>query len=103
MKSIPSRATALALIAGIAGAGVAVSVSAQSSRNAAAEASYLSAGDVERQALAEGIVSVREIELEGRLAEVEGRDADQRKVKLVIDRQTGEVLKRKVKAPRAGR
>ena len=103
MNSISSRTGALALAFGIVGACAVVSATAQPQRDATSEAGYLNAGDVERQALAQGIVTVREIELEGRLAEVEGRDANQNKVKLVVDRQTGEVLKRKTKTPKAGR
>jgi hypothetical protein len=56
----------------------------------------LNMAEVEQRAASEGIV-VTEIEMENRLAEVEGRDAQQRKVELVIDRKTGEVLQRKTR------
>lgn len=68
--------------------------SAQTAR--ASSAGLLSIAEIERRATAEGLV-VTEIEVENRLAEVEGRDSQQRKVKLVIDRRTGEVLQRKTK------
>ena len=68
--------------------------SAQTAR--ASSAGFLNIAEIERRATSEGI-AVTEIELENRLAEVEGRDAQQRKVKLVIDRRTGEVLQRKTK------
>ena len=70
---------------------------AQATRTSSA--SLLGAGEIERRAKAEGIV-VTEIDMKTRLAEVEGYDAQSRKVELVIDRQTGEVLERKVKARR---
>lgn len=92
---------ALTMGAGLAAASVVASAQ-QTGRSAAPNGSYLSAGDVERRAVAEGVAVITEIELEDRLAEVEGRDAQQRKVELVIDRRTGEVLQRKVKQARFG-
>ncbi|TWT21446.1 PepSY domain-containing protein [Luteimonas marina] len=88
------------------GAGLVISSMAvfaqQTGRTPATNNAYMSAGDVERRAIAEGVSVITEIELEDRLAEVEGRDAQQRKVELVIDRRTGEVLQRKVKQARFG-
>jgi len=51
---------------------------------------------LEQIGIREGL-TVTEIESKQRLAEVEGYDAESRKVKLVIDRQTGEILSRRVK------
>lgn len=87
--------TALALAAATAGlVSIPGQASAQTAR--ASTAGLLNMAEIERRATAEGIV-VTEIETENRLAEVEGRDAQQRKVELVIDRKTGEVLQRKTK------
>ena len=88
--------TALALATATVGlASVPGQAIAQAAR--ASTAGLLNLAEIERRAAAEGIVAVTEIELENRLAEVEGRDAQQRKVELVIDRKTGEVLQRKTK------
>lgn len=57
----------------------------------------IGSADLEQRARAQGITTVKEIEFEGRLAEVEGRDAQGRKVEIVFDRSTGEVLSHKVK------
>jgi hypothetical protein len=87
--------TALVLAAATVGlASVPGQAIAQAARVSAA--GLLNMAEIERRAISEGIV-VTEIELENRLAEVEGRDAQQRKVELVIDRKTGEVLQRKTK------
>lgn len=66
---------------------------------AAAPAGMLSLDEIESRATAEG-VQVKDIEVQDRLVEVEGRDASAQKVKLVYDRKTGEVLSREVKAPK---
>ncbi len=87
--------TALALATATAGlVSIPGTASAQTAR--ASTAGLLNMAEIERRATAEGIV-VTEIEIENRLAEVEGRDAQQRKVELVIDRKTGEILQRKTK------
>jgi len=52
--------------------------------------------ELEQIGISEGL-TVTEIENKQRLAEVEGYDAQSRKVKLIVDRQTGEILSRKVK------
>ncbi|MBN8791661.1 MAG: PepSY domain-containing protein [Stenotrophomonas nitritireducens] len=65
----------------------------------AANPGLLGIAELERRATGEGL-TVTEIEAKDRLAEVEGYDAQSRKVKLVIDRKTGEVLERKVKQRR---
>lgn len=92
----------LALAAASLGA-AAPPATAQSAAPAAraSSANLLGAGEIERKAKAEGIV-VTEIDMKTRLAEVEGYDSQSRKVELVIDRQTGEVLERKVKTRRHG-
>ncbi|RZA10809.1 MAG: PepSY domain-containing protein [Proteobacteria bacterium] len=90
-----------ALLLAVTAAGLASipnTASAQAGR-AGTSGSLLSIGEVERRATAAGL-AVTEIELEDRLAEVEGRDSQQRKVKLVIDRHTGEILQRKTKEPK---
>jgi len=52
--------------------------------------------ELEQIGIKEGL-TVTEIESKQRLAEVEGYDAQSRKVKLIVDRQTGEILSRRVK------
>ena len=103
MKTDRLKTSGLALLMG---AGLVISSMAvfaqQTGRTSTANNAYMGAGDVERRAISEGVSVITEIELEDRLAEVEGRDAQQRKVELVIDRRTGEVLQRKVKQARFG-
>ena len=55
----------------------------------------LSLGDIETRLTAQGI-KIREIELKDLVVEVEGRDANGRKVELLIDRRTGETLSQKL-------
>lgn len=90
---------ALAL-AGLMALGGTAIVSAQtapaSPSTAQAAATTLSLGDIESKMNAQGI-TIKEIEVEGLLAEVEGHDAQGRKVELTLDRRSGEVLSRKVK------
>ena len=40
-------------------------------------------------------IRVTELEVRDRLVEVEGRDASNREVELVVDRRTGEILSRR--------
>lgn len=54
----------------------------------------LSLGEIESRLTAQGI-TIREVELRDRVVEVEGRDAQGRKVELLIDRRTGEILSNK--------
>jgi hypothetical protein len=54
----------------------------------------LSLGDLEQRMVAQGI-TIKEIELKQLVAEIEGKDAQGRKVELVVDRRSGEVLARK--------
>ncbi|HKS58375.1 MAG TPA: PepSY domain-containing protein [Steroidobacteraceae bacterium] len=58
-------------------------------------ASPLSLGDLESRMTAQGI-TIREIELRDHVAEIEGRDAQGRKIELLVDRRSGEILSRKV-------
>lgn len=62
---------------------------------AAATANVLSLGEIESRLTAQGI-TIREIELRDLVAEVEGRDAQGRKVELLLDRRSGEILSRKL-------
>lgn len=66
----------------------------------AAAGTLVSLDEIERRATAEGL-QVRDIELRDLLVEVKGRDANGKKVELVIDRRSGEVLSREEKAPKA--
>jgi len=67
-----------------------------------APSNWLGMAELEQRGISEGI-TVTEIETKQRLAEVEGYDAQSRKVKLVIDRQTGEILSKRVKEPKLRR
>mgnify|MGYP000846925555 CR=1 FL=1 len=63
--------------------------------NAAAPAAKtMSLDAVEKRAAALG-VRAHEIEVKGAAVKVEGRDAQNREVELLIDRRTGEVLDRR--------
>lgn len=87
-----------------AGAAVAASVlilampvaalSAEPHPDPAAGVETLSLAEIESRLQAQGI-SVEEMEAEGLLVEVEGRDAEGREIELKIDRRNGEVLARK--------
>jgi|GEM_PF-1010974 len=63
------------------------------------QANWRGMAELEQIGISEGL-TVTEIESKQRLAEVEGYDAQSRKVKLIVDRQTGEVLSRRVKERR---
>ena len=58
-------------------------------------AAPLSLGDLESRMTAQGI-TIREIELRDHVAEIEGRDAQGRKIELLVDRRSGEILSRKL-------
>ena len=62
---------------------------------ATAPAGVLSLGDIESRLTAQGI-KIRELELRDLVVEVEGRDAQGRKVELLVDRRTGEILSQKL-------
>jgi hypothetical protein len=70
----------------------AVALSAQPDPAAGVET--LSLAEIESRLQAQGI-RVEELEVEGLLVEVEGRDAEGREIELKIDRRNGEVLARK--------
>jgi hypothetical protein len=57
-------------------------------------APLLGLGELESRMTAQGI-TIREIELRDRVAEIEGRDAQGRKVELLVDRRSGEILSQK--------
>ncbi|MGH8178353.1 MAG: PepSY domain-containing protein [Steroidobacter sp.] len=54
----------------------------------------LSVAELESRVQAQGI-KLTEMEIEGLLLEVEGRDAEGREVELVLDRRTGEILSKR--------
>lgn len=68
---------------------------AQQASAPAAPANVLSLGDIESRLTAQGI-KIREIELRDLVVEVEGRDAQGRKVELLVDRRSGEILSQKL-------
>jgi multidrug efflux pump subunit AcrA (membrane-fusion protein) len=96
----PTRAIRTALlIAAMATAGGLSLAFAQTESPAksavAVPATVLSLGEIESRLTAQG-VTIREIEIRDLLAEVEGRDASGKKIKMVIDRRTGETLSHKI-------
>lgn len=80
---LPIAAACLLSFAGLAGA-----------QTPAQTSTLLGLGEIESRMSAQGI-TIEEIELRDRVAEVEGRDATGRKVELLLDRRTGEILSRK--------
>ena len=56
---------------------------------------FLSLGEIERRVTATGL-RITEIEVKDRVVEVEGRDASNREVELLVDRRSGEILSRKL-------
>jgi len=60
----------------------------------ATTAKMLGLGEIESRLTAQGI-TIREIELRDVVVEVEGRDAQGRKVELLLDRRSGEILSQK--------
>jgi len=89
-----SKPLAAIITASVLAAGMALA-----QQPATTPSNWLGMAELEKRGISEGI-TVTEIEAKQRLAEVEGYDAQSRKVKLVIDRQTGEVLSRRVKEKR---
>jgi hypothetical protein len=82
------------LLAGVL-ALMSLSAGAQQASTPAAPATVLSLGEIESRLTAEGI-KIEEIELRDSVLEVEGRDAQGRKVELLVDRRNGEILSRKL-------
>lgn len=62
---------------------------------AIAASDVLSLADIETRLTAQGI-KIREIEIKDLVVEVEGRDAQDRKVELLVDRRSGEILSQKL-------
>jgi uncharacterized membrane protein YkoI len=60
---------------------------------AAAGAQRLSIDDVRNMALARGVVTIKEIELDDGIWEVQGRDAGGHKVEMKVDALSGEIVK----------
>lgn len=61
---------------------------------------YVATDQLERAAADEGVVAVRKIKLDGRLAKVSGADAEGNRIKLTVDRKTGETLQYEIKPPK---
>jgi len=80
---LPIAAACLLSFAGVAGA-----------QTPAQTSTLLGLGEIESRMTAQGI-TIKEIELRDRVAEVEGHDANGRKIELLLDRRTGEILSRK--------
>lgn len=59
-----------------------------------AAANLLSLGEIESRLAAQGI-KIKEIEVRDLLLEIEGYDAEGRRIELVVDRRTGETLSHK--------
>lgn len=94
------RSGALAAALGVSLLGLAGFVQAQNAqstpapRTAASSENLLGLGEIESRLSAQGI-TIKEIELRNKLAEIEGYDANGRKIELVLDRRNGETLSQK--------
>jgi hypothetical protein len=75
-------------------AGILALMSLSAGAQQASSPALLSLGDIESRLTAQGI-TIQEIELRDTVVEVEGRDAEGRKVELLVDRRNGEILSRK--------
>jgi uncharacterized membrane protein YkoI len=60
---------------------------------AEAEAQHLTIDDVRNMALDRGVATIKEIELDHGLWEVEGRDAGGHKIEMKVDAASGEIVK----------
>jgi uncharacterized membrane protein YkoI len=60
---------------------------------AGAEAQHLTIDDVRNMALDRGVATIKEIELDHGLWEVEGRDAGGHKIEMKVDAASGEIVK----------
>lgn len=76
------------------GRGATAASSSTQTPAAAPSTSMLSLAELAQRASNEGI-RVEEVEIHGRRLEVEGYDADNREVELVLDRRNGKVLSRR--------
>lgn len=93
-----AKSIALASLLGVSA--LAATASAQAFQEAQiSTAGSMSLDEIERRVSAQGL-NVTEIEVKGLLVEVEGYDAQGRKVKQVLDRRSGEVLSQKIKLPK---
>lgn len=91
-----SRIAALACAVSLAGlaAQAQTPTTPEAQRDQAAPAGVLSLGEIETRVTAQGI-TISEIEVRDRVVEVEGRDANGKKVELILDRRSGEILSQK--------
>ena len=94
MTNRPLLATWTAALAGTL-AFMGLPAGAQEAQAPTATSPVLSLGDIESRLTAQGI-TIHEIELRDAVVEVEGRDAQGRKVELLVDRRSGEILSRKL-------
>jgi uncharacterized membrane protein YkoI len=60
-------------------------------------AKRLTVDDVRDMAFAKGVVTIKEIELDDGVWDVEGRDASGHKIKIEVDARSGEIVKIKRK------
>ena len=60
---------------------------------AAAAAQHLTIDDVRNMALDRGVVTIKEIELDDGIWEVQGRDAGGHKIEMKVDASSGEIVK----------
>jgi len=68
-------------------------LSAAAALPAAAGAQHLTIDDVRNMALARGVVTIKEIELDHGIWEVQGRDAGGHKIEMKVDALSGEIVK----------
>ena len=94
-KSSLLRAALLgSIVLAFGAAGLAFAQNPPPPKPVATPANVLSLGDIESRLVVQGI-KIREIEVRDLLVEVEGHDAEGRKIELVIDRRSGETLSHK--------
>jgi hypothetical protein len=75
--------------------GLALLTSQAGAQETAKPAGVLSLCDLESRLTAKGI-EIRELELRDNVVEVDGRDSQGRKVELLVDRRSGEILEQKL-------
>jgi uncharacterized membrane protein YkoI len=61
----------------------------------AAGAHHLTIDDVRNMALARGVVTIKEIELDNGIWEVQGRDAGGHKIEIKVDALSGDIVKKR--------
>lgn len=99
---VQSRPSLLVLSFALALAAGSTTTFAESIPSGISTTGALGLDELERRVTAEGI-QVREMEIRDLLLKVEGYDSQSRKVKVVIDRRSGEILSRETKLPKSGR